>query len=299
MNEIDFATPAAQVPATVPESTTIFQVIERAARDPNVDIDKLERLLQLQERMQERQATGDFDNAMADAQEQMRQVRADANNPQTRSKYASYSQLDAALRPVYSRHGFAISFDTEPAAENYVRVVGRVSHRGGHRQRYQIDMPADGKGAKGNDVMTKTHATGSAVTYGKRYLLCMIFNVAIGNGTDDDGNAAGGRRDVDGPGSSWGPGGKQAAIDDARRDGLMDNAPKVTAAKRKQFETWTNNAVQTLKLTGQTAESLQHFWEDSSVKLDTLAEYAPDLHKQFTDTFSAAYETAKARVPNT
>ena len=48
-------------------------------------------------------------------------------------------------------------------------------------------MPADGKGAKGGDVMTKTHATGAAVSYGMRYLLKMIFNVAVGE-DDTDGN---------------------------------------------------------------------------------------------------------------
>jgi hypothetical protein len=39
--------------------------------------------------------------------------------------------------------------------------------------------------------MTKTHAMGSGVSYGMRYLLRMIFNLAIDY--DDDGNAAGGR----------------------------------------------------------------------------------------------------------
>jgi hypothetical protein len=53
-------------------------------------------------------------------------------------------------------------------------------------------MPADGKGAKGGDVMTKTHATGAAVSYGQRYLLKMIFNLAVGE-VDDDGNGASGQ----------------------------------------------------------------------------------------------------------
>ncbi len=48
-------------------------------------------------------------------------------------------------------------------------------------------MPADGKGAKGGDVMTKTHAVGAAKSYGKRYLLKDIFNIAIGE-EDTDGN---------------------------------------------------------------------------------------------------------------
>ena len=48
-------------------------------------------------------------------------------------------------------------------------------------------MDISGKGAKGGDVMTKTHAAGSAMTYGMRYLLKLIFNVAIGE-EDNDGN---------------------------------------------------------------------------------------------------------------
>jgi hypothetical protein len=47
-------------------------------------------------------------------------------------------------------------------------------------------MPTDGKGARGNDVMTKTHATGAAMTYGQRYLFRLIFNLAVGE--DSDGN---------------------------------------------------------------------------------------------------------------
>jgi hypothetical protein len=48
-------------------------------------------------------------------------------------------------------------------------------------------MPTDGKGAKGGDVMTKTHAAGAGMQYGMRYLLKGIFNVAIGE-EDKDGN---------------------------------------------------------------------------------------------------------------
>ena len=51
-------------------------------------------------------------------------------------------------------------------------------------------MPCDGKGAKGGDVMTKTHAVGSALSYGKRYAFGLAFNVQTTE-RDDDGNAAG------------------------------------------------------------------------------------------------------------
>lgn len=100
--------------------------------------------------------------------------------------------------------------------------------------------------------------------------------------------------DNDGPGSSWGPGGKQSAVDEAERDGLTKNAPKVTAAKRAAFETWTKNAIGTLRLSGQTADSLTALWtsDDWVKKLDTLAEYAPDLHDAVNDAYAEARDNA-------
>lgn len=180
-----------------PESATILSVISRAASDPSVDIDKMERLLQMHRDMEHRQAEADFNSAMSRVQSHMGRIGTDKRNDQTRSNYATYAKLDRALRPIYTNEGFALSFGTDPLEiEGFVRVTCHVSHTGGFTRKYSIDMASDGKGAKGNDVMTKTHAIGSATQYGMRYLLKMIFNVAIGE-EDDDGNAAG---NVAGPG---------------------------------------------------------------------------------------------------
>jgi ERF superfamily len=169
-------------------------MIERAARDPSIDIDKLDRLLLMRERENARVAEQAFNAALAEAQTQMHPVATDSDNPQTRSRYASYAALDRAVRPIYAGHGFALSFNTaEAPGPEQARIVCDVSHVGGHTRRYHIDMPVDGKGARGGDVMTKPHAMGSGVSYGMRYLLRMIFNLAIDY--DDDGNAAGGRAD--------------------------------------------------------------------------------------------------------
>lgn len=178
-----------------PAATSMLDVIAQAVSDPNLDVEKLERLAGLYERLTDRQAEVAYNEAMNAAQEEMRPIAADANNPQTKSKYASYAALDRALRPIYTRHGFSISFDTgDGAPAEHVRVVCKIGHCAGHKERPHLDMPADGKGAKGGDVMTKTHAIGAAVTYGKRYLLGMVFNIAVGGDVDDDGNSNGGRR---------------------------------------------------------------------------------------------------------
>lgn len=164
-------------------------LFERLVKDPTVDVEKIERLMALWERGEARKAEAAFNAAMSLAQAQMKSVEADATNPQTRSRYASYAQLDRVLRPIYTGQGFGLSFDTaDPKHEDWIRVVCYVTHVGGHSRTYHADMPADGKGAKGGDVMTKTHAVGAALSYGARYLLKLIFNVAVGE-DDRDGNA--------------------------------------------------------------------------------------------------------------
>ena len=186
-----------QAVAVSPEATALIQTITAAAKDPAVDINKLERLMELHERITARESEKAFNAAMSACQAELRQVAPDADNPQTRSKYATYAKLDNAIRPIYTRHGFALSFGEASCEKpDIVRVTCIVSHVGGYSRTYHRDMPADGKGAKGGDVMTKTHAAGAAGSYGARYLLKGIFNVAIGE-YDDDGNGAGGRVGMD------------------------------------------------------------------------------------------------------
>lgn len=178
-----------EVVAPASESAAIFQIIERAARDPNVDLDKMERLMAMRERELNRHAEQAFNEAMKAAQAEMRAISADATNTQTRSKYATYAKLDAALRPIYTKHGFSVSFDEDDSPKpDHIRCLAYVAHEAGHTRTYRKDMPADGKGAKGGDVMTKTHATGAASSYGQRYLMRSIWNVAVGE-DDTDGNA--------------------------------------------------------------------------------------------------------------
>lgn len=172
------------------DSAAIFQIIARLASNPNADPDKIERFLAMREKELDRIASQAFNRAMRAAQEEMRPISADAENTQTRSKYATYAKLDRALRPIYTRHGFALSFDEGDSPKpDHIRCLAYVTHDDGHMRTYHKDMPADGKGAKGGDVMTKTHATGAAASYGQRYLLKGIFNVAVGE-DDTDGNTA-------------------------------------------------------------------------------------------------------------
>jgi hypothetical protein len=153
----------------------------------NAAIDVIERLAALQEKARAQRAESDWHEAMNRVQGTIGRVAPDLTNPQTHSKYASYAAIDRVVRPIYTQFGFSLSFDNEDSPKpDHVRTICYVS-RYGHTRTYKTDMPVDGKGIKGNEMMTKTHATATADSYAMRYLVKKIFNIAIGE-NDTDGN---------------------------------------------------------------------------------------------------------------
>jgi len=173
-----------------PISVTAEEGMIRLAVERGASIETIERLVALQEKMLARKAEIEFNEALNRVQSKIKRVAPDLDNSQTRSKYASYAAIDRVIRPIYSEEGFSLSFSEEDCPKpEHVRIVCFVS-KGAHTRQYRKDMPADGKGAKGSDVMTKTHAAAAADSYAKRYLVKDIFNVAIGE-DDRDGNGTG------------------------------------------------------------------------------------------------------------
>jgi hypothetical protein len=155
----------------------------------NAAIDVIERLANLQRDQRDYQARVAFDEALSRCQEKLQRISADASNPQTDSRYASYAKLDRAVRPIYTAEGFALSFgEKDCPTPGKTRFVAYLSRAGVTRE-YLKDLSPSTKGPKGGDVMTPIHADASADSYAKRYLLKNIFNIAIGQ-DDNDGNPA-------------------------------------------------------------------------------------------------------------
>jgi hypothetical protein len=180
--------PAGQVVTT--DAATMLDVIRRAAADPAVDVNKMERLMEMAERLDARRAEQAFNEAMKAAQSEMPRILRNKKNTHTNSTYADLDAVIRVITPIYTKHGFALSFgNSEGAPAEHYRVTCVVSHSGGHSRNYFADVPADTKGAKGNDTKTATHGFGSAMSYGRRYLTLLIFNLST---ADDDGNGTGG-----------------------------------------------------------------------------------------------------------
>lgn len=173
----------------MPEPANILDVISRAANDPSTDVSKMEKLLEMFERVSARQAEVSFNAAMKSAQEEMPKILRNRENQQTNSRYADLEQVNAAIVPVYTRHGFSLSFGTkESQLPAHYCITCLVSHIAGHSRSYQADVPTDMTGMKGNQNKTATHGFGSTMSYGRRYLTLLIFNITLTNKEDNDGN---------------------------------------------------------------------------------------------------------------
>ena len=174
-------------PQTLLPADPMVSMIERVAMDPTADIDKLERMLAMKERLDEAAQQKAFNQAFAECQAEMPKVIANKDNEQTRSKYANLAAIYDAVKPVASKHGF--SFSTFPAPcerPGYQGIRWKLRHCDGYTETDIAEVPVDDRGMKGTVNKTITHAFGSTASYGRRYVFCMIFDVAIGD--DNDGN---------------------------------------------------------------------------------------------------------------
>lgn len=224
---------APQQLATVADNVSpMFAMIERAARDPSVDIDKLERLMQMKVDADAKQARADFDAAMAEMQPQLPSI-GERGNAAGRYTYALWEDINAAIKPVLMAHGFALTFRTD--FSNGIKVTGVLSHRNGHREETSISLPADASGNK-----NAVQAVASSVSYGKRYTAGALLNLTS-HGEDDDAYMAAGDADA---AADW-----YAAIDAAT---TMDELQKVA------------NELKAAHLTGAALRNVRAAWAKRS-----------------------------------
>lgn len=170
--------------------SSLLNLIERASHDPDFDVSKLEALLRMQREVVHEQAKREFNRAMADAQSEMEPVIRDATNTHTNSKYAKLETIDRDMRPIYTRHGFSVRYGSAPCPrEGWLRITCTVAHRGGYFEDHYLDGPPDSTGTQGRSNKTGIQAVGSTVTFLRRYLLTMAFNIVLAD-LDDDGEAS-------------------------------------------------------------------------------------------------------------
>jgi hypothetical protein len=167
----------------------VLATIERLALDPTVSVEKMDHILQMQERILDRRARMAFAEAIADAKAEMPAI--DKNKhvgfasrkegaADTSYWHEDFAEIARTIDPVLGKYGLSYRFRTIGKPGEPVTVTCIVAHREGHQEETTLTAPHDASGNK-----NAIQAIGSAVTYLQRYTLKAALGLAASR--DDDG----------------------------------------------------------------------------------------------------------------
>jgi hypothetical protein len=178
---------AAALPA-VPAPQSLLPAIIGLAKDPSVDVAKLDALLKMQAQMEERDAKREAVEAFTKLSADLPRVRKNGTIDLGKGRaiaFAKWEDMDAVIRPLLVANGFSLSFNSETREGGGLVITGQLMHRSGHVRTATIPLPLDSGPGRNN-----LQAVGSTLSYGKRYCAEMLLNI-VREGEDDDGHAAG------------------------------------------------------------------------------------------------------------
>jgi hypothetical protein len=154
-----------------------------------VAVEVLERLFDLQVRVERRDARSAFFAAVAAFQEECPEIvkdkRAEVLTRKGSTYYYSYAPLDTiarTIRPILKRHRLSYSWTTEKTDNpGVLDVVCILRHKDGHEERATFPTPIDTAAA-----MSGAQKNGAALTYGRRQSLVSVLGLVT---ADDDPDA--------------------------------------------------------------------------------------------------------------
>lgn len=138
----------------------------------NADVDKLERLMDMQERWEQKEARKAFNEAMSEFQSKCpRIVKSKQGHGY---KYATLGDIQAQIRDVAKDCGLSWRWETKETTPDQITVRCIVTHVLGHSQETEsmafIEQP--------NKMQSRTQMIGVANTYAQRYSLIGALGIS-------------------------------------------------------------------------------------------------------------------------
>lgn len=160
----------------------------------------------------------DLAKAMLEAQRAMSPVAKNADNPFTKSRYATLTQVMETCRKALFDNGLWVTQYTVPAESGFISLVTKIFHIESEQwQSSLLTMPAPK-----NDPQ----AYGSALTYMRRYGLSVIAGIVCEDDDDDANGASGKTGDVSGARKTPPAGGKTPERQPTGKPPATTPAPK-------------------------------------------------------------------------
>ena len=150
------------------------------------DLDKVEKMMELQERYEAKEAKKEYIAAMAAFKANPPKIEKDAHVNYTHSKgttdyrHATLANVTEKINSALSEHGLSSAWETNQD-EKGISVTCKITHVMGHSESTTLRAAADVSGGK-----NAIQAIGSTVTYLQRYTLKSLCGLAE-SAFDDDG----------------------------------------------------------------------------------------------------------------
>ncbi|MAC32254.1 MAG: hypothetical protein CME38_01450 [Haliea sp.] len=178
-----------QLPARSGEITPMAMISMAIEKDAGIE--KIQQLMDLQERWEANQARKAFDAAISQARAEIKPIVKKARVGYDSKKGGgpvqyTHETLDAIAEevdPVLGKYGLSYRFRSQQE-KGMLTVTCVVAHRDGHYEETALSGQPDGSGSKNS-----YQAVGSAATYLQRYTLKLALGLSAAK--DDDAESAG------------------------------------------------------------------------------------------------------------
>lgn len=152
----------------------------------NVNVETLERLMTMRDKLKSEWAREQYYSDMAKFQNECPTIRKTKSVPtkdgKTAYKYAPLEQIIKQVKPLLDKYGFSYTTKMELKPDG-VKVVVVSQHRCGHTEETPMEVPF---GAQTN-IMSQTQVVAAATTFAKRYAFINAFGIMT---ADDDNDGA-------------------------------------------------------------------------------------------------------------
>lgn len=170
-------TDATDIPAIATPAVLLHMAVEQGR-----DLDYVEKLMDMQDRWEDKQAEKAFNQAMADFSANLPTIEKTVYVEHFDGYHADLGLMAKAIREAMAPHGLSFAWKTTQG--DLITVACVIKHRGGHSESVTLSAAPDTSGSK-NSIQ----AIGSAVKYLERYTLESATGI-VASGADDDGRGA-------------------------------------------------------------------------------------------------------------
>lgn len=167
----------------VAQENNALGVIQQMVTSGNFDVSVARELLEMQKDFMKHQAVINYNNDFALMSKEIPVIAKSAKAHTT--KYAPLEDIVKVVQPILSKYGFSISFTTEQQGLEAITVNCILQHKDGHSTSTALMLPTKAV----NNSMNAMQAIGAAISYGKRYTICGILNIATAQDDDNNGFA--------------------------------------------------------------------------------------------------------------